>query len=49
MSRRIAAWFLVLSLVAAPGCRGKLPDTSSFPSPYTYPTEGQPPEKEDPR
>lgn len=31
------------------GCAPKPPDTSTFPSPYTYPTEGLPPEKEEPR
>jgi hypothetical protein len=49
MSRRITAWLVALCLLAAVGCRGKPPDTSTFPSPYTYPTEGQPPEKEEPR
>jgi hypothetical protein len=30
-------------------CSPKPPDTSTFPSPYTYPTAGQPPEIEEPR
>lgn len=36
--------FLAVVLV---GCAPKPPDTSTFPSPYTYPTAGQPPEPEE--